>query len=168
MKIASEIFEEKYKSIIDLIGKNIKQDITANKPLIPHLLRVGKYLYQNNYSEDVIVAGLLHDLIEWTDNPEEIIEQQYGKHVYDIVLANTKDRSIADAGKRREDYVNRCAKIGIDALIVKAADTLDSYNYYKQTGNLKEIARSKNIADLILEKVKISDDQIFKELSLLI
>lgn len=167
MKKETKKFEEKYKSIINLIGKNIKDDVTANKPLVPHLLRVGKYLYQNGYSEDVIIAGLLHDLIEWTDNPKNSIKDKYGKHVYDIVLANTKDRSIEDTAGRRSDYVDRCFKVGVDALIVKAADTLDSYQYYKKLKNLKEIERSRNIARLILEKVKVTDDPIFKKLNLL-
>jgi len=158
-------FENKYSKEIKLLSSNIKQDRKSRKPLIPHLLRVGEYLYNNDYSNDIIIAGLLHDLIEWTDNPEKIIKDKYGKHIYDIVLANTKDRTIIDPAQRRIDYVNRCAKIGIDALIVKTADTLDSYKFYKKIKDDKEIERSRDIAKLILKKVKINDDPIFKKLN---
>ncbi len=160
-----EKFENKYSEEIKLLSSNIKQDRKSRKPLIPHLLRVGEYLYNNGYSNDIIIAGLLHDLIEWTDNPEKIIKNKYGKHIYDIVLANTKDRTIIDPVQRRIDYINRCAKVGIDALIVKAADTLDSYKFYKKIKDDKEIERSRDIAKLILKKVKINDDPIFKKLN---
>ncbi len=160
-----EKFENKYSKEIKLLSSNIRQDRKSRKPLIPHLLRVGKYLYKKGYSEDIVIAGLLHDLIEWTDNPEKIIKDKYSKHIYDIVLVNTKDRTIIDPVQRRIDYINRCAKVGIDALIVKAADTLDSYKFYKKIKDDKEIERSRDIAKLILKKVKINDDPIFKKLN---
>ena len=103
-------------------------------------------------------------MIEWTKTPKEMIQETFGRHVYDIVLANTKNIEISDPIKRREDYVNRCAKVGIDALIVKAADTLDSYNYYTEHNSPDEINRSKNIARLVLDKVDKESDPIFEKL----
>ena len=159
-------FEEKYKSTIDLLYNNIKEkeDKKRKKPLIPHLLRVGKYLHKNNFSEDVVNAGLLHDAIEWMGISEKVIKNKYNEHVLNIVLANTKNRNIDNSIKRREDYVNRCVKVGIDALIVKAADVIDSYYFYKKIKNTKEILRSQNIAELILKKVK-KLSKIFQELN---
>jgi (p)ppGpp synthase/HD superfamily hydrolase len=157
-------FEEKYKTTIDLLHKSILENASKNKPLLPHLLRVGNFLHEGGYSDEVVNAGLLHDIIEWTDSPKEFLREEFGEHVYQIVLANTKNREIADPAERREDYVSRCAKVGIDALIVKAADTLDSYKYYSEQNNPSEIERCRNIAQLILEKVHASDDLIFKKL----
>jgi len=157
-------FEDKYEPTIEWLHQSITEDIGKNKPLLPHLLRVGRFLHEGDYSEEVVNAGLLHDMIEWTDSPEKLVKERFGKHVYDIVLANTKNREIKDPVKRREDYVNRCAEVGVDALIVKAADTLDSYNYYLEQNNRKELARSKSIAGLLLDKVDTEADPIFKKL----
>ncbi|MFH1789790.1 MAG: HD domain-containing protein, partial [bacterium] len=109
-------------------------------------------------------AGLLHDLIEWTDNPEKIIKDDFGEEVYNIVLANTKNREIEDPAETQRDYVNRCAEVGKDALIVKSADTLDSYQYYSTVKYDKGIERSRVIARLILNKVENDTDPIFNKL----
>lgn len=164
MKQKNITFEKKYKSTISLLHKYIVDNKKRKKPLIPHLLRIGEYLHKNNYSEDIVNAGLLHDIIEWTNIPKNIIIDKFGKHVYNIVLANTKNRNVKDPIERRIDYINKCTEIGIDALIVKTADTLDSYAYYKKKNNLKEIKRCKNIAQLILKKIDEEKDPIFKKL----
>ncbi len=158
------VFEKKYKTVIGLLQKSIPEDASKNKPLLPHLLRVGKYLHDGGYSDEVVTAGLLHDMIEWTDNPKEMIQKKFGEYVYDIVMANTKNRDIKDPVKRREDYVNRCDEVGVDALIVKAADTLDSYEYYTEQNNQDELERCRNIARLVLDKVDKDSDPIFKKL----
>lgn len=157
-------FEEKYKSTIDLLRELIPEDAGKNKPLLPHVLRVGIFLHDSGYSDEIVNAGLLHDMIEWTDTSEILIQERYGKHVYDIVMANTKNREITDPVERRKDYVNRCAAIGIDALIVKAADTLDSFAYYTAQNNPNELERCKNVARLILEKTDEGIDPIFGKL----
>ena len=37
------------------------------KPVILHSIRTGLYLYHQNHAQDVVVAAILHDLIEDTD-----------------------------------------------------------------------------------------------------
>ena len=157
-------FESQHQQALHLLQQLIPEDVGKNKPLLPHLLRVGKFLYDNGYREDVVNAGLLHDMIEWTQHPEQELRDVFGQQVYDIVLANTKNRNITDPIKRREDYVRRCADVGIDALIVKAADALDSYHYYQTQGNKEESDRAVHIAQLILKHVSPSDDPIFEQL----
>lgn len=121
-------------------------------------------MHANGYSEDIVNAGLLHDMVEWTEYPQQTIREAFGDHVYKIVLANTKNREITDPSKRRQDYVDRCAQIEIDALIVKAADTLDSYEHYSEQKNTAELERCACIAKLILEKIDVSADPIFEKL----
>ncbi len=157
-------FEEKYKSTIDLLRESIPEHAGKNKPLLPHVLRVGNFLHEAGYSDEIVNAGLLHDMIEWTDTPKILIQERFGKHVCDIVMANTKNRDIKDPVERREDYVNRCAAVGIDALIVKAADTLDSFAYYTEQNNPNELERCRNIGRLILDKIDESTDPIFGKL----
>jgi len=36
-------------------------DETGRKPVLFHDIRVGVYLYEHGYSEDVVLAGLLHE-----------------------------------------------------------------------------------------------------------
>ena len=157
-------FEEKYKATIDLLRESIPETAGKNKPLLPHVLRVGTYLHEHGYSNEVVNAGLLHDLLEWTNTSDVLIKERFGQHVFDIVKANTKNREISDPIQRRMDYVNRCVAVGLDALIVKAADTLDSFDYYTKQKNSNELERSRNISRLILDKVNGDVDPIFIEL----
>jgi len=94
-----------------------------------------------------------------------MIRDKFGEDVYAIVKANTKDRSIIDPALRRREYIDRCIQEGQEALIVKAADTLDSYRFYTAVGNSEEVARSVDIAKMILEKLPSDfNDPIFNEL----
>ena len=70
---------------------------------------------------------LFHDALGWTDITEVEIGKRFGEKVFDIVRANTKDRTITDPVRRREEYIDHCIDIGEEAVIVKAADVLDSY-----------------------------------------
>jgi guanosine-3',5'-bis(diphosphate) 3'-pyrophosphohydrolase len=99
----------------------------SKKPVLFHDIRVGVYLYEKNYSCDIILAGLLHDALEFSNITEELIKDEFGENVLKIVKACTKDRSIENSDERIEELVKRCAEVGRDALIVKAADTLDSF-----------------------------------------
>jgi (p)ppGpp synthase/HD superfamily hydrolase len=47
------------------------------KPTLFHSLRVGTYLWNNGYSEDIQIAGVLHDALEDTDMPERIIQEKF-------------------------------------------------------------------------------------------
>lgn len=157
-------FLEEYKETIQLLHHWFPENPHERKPRIPHLLRVGEFLFEHAYSTDIVNAGLLHDVLEWTDAPQTLIQEKFGEHVLLIVEANTKDTSIEDLIERRENYVRRCADLGIDALIVKAADVLDSYQFYSKTNNLPELERCKHIASLILTKTNSTADPIFKKL----
>ena len=68
-----------------------------------HSLRVGMYLYQHEYSADVVLGGLLHDILEWTEGSENLLKEEFGERVLAIVKANTKDRSIVDPAERLID-----------------------------------------------------------------
>ena len=37
----------------------------TRKPVLFHDIRVGTYLYENNYSRDIVLAGFLHDALEF-------------------------------------------------------------------------------------------------------
>ncbi|MGB0757595.1 MAG: HD domain-containing protein [Patescibacteria group bacterium] len=157
-------FEKQYKETIELLEQIITEPNNKEKQIIPHCLRVGNYLYSNNYSQDVIIAGLLHDAIEWGPTSKEKLALKYNNHILAIVIANTKDKTIKDQQERRKDYIKRCAMVGIDALIVKAADMLDSYSFYTNNNNTKEIERCEDIARLlIMHWPEENNDMIIQE-----
>ena len=100
---------------------------SSRKPILFHDIRVGVYLWEKNYSREIILAGLLHDALEFSEISEQMIRDEFGNNVAEIVRACSKDRIIKDLDERIKDLAKRCAEAGKEALIVKAADILDSY-----------------------------------------
>lgn len=101
------------------------------KPVILHSIRTGLYLAQQGYPQDVVVAGILHDIVEDTNVELGQVERQFGAPVAHLVAANSFDPAIADHQERDLDLLERCRKGGKFALIVKAADILDNTRYYR-------------------------------------
>jgi (p)ppGpp synthase/HD superfamily hydrolase len=140
-------------------------DEKSRKPLLPHDIRVGVYLYENGYERDVVLAGLLHDTIEFTDVTREMIKEEFGENVLKLVLASTKDDSIADKEEKTNELIKRCAEAGQDALIVKTADIIDSYKFYTQINNEGELDYCRRNAEAIIRfKPNEFVDKIFEEL----
>lgn len=137
----------------------------SRKPILFHDIRVGVYLYERDYSQDIVLAGVLHDALEWSETMPEMLAENFGENILGIVRACSKDRSIQDSKERIEDMIRRCVESGQEALIVKAADTLDSFKHYTKTGNEKELDYvQKNIEAIFKYKPENYDDKIFDEL----
>ncbi|MDP3955753.1 MAG: HD domain-containing protein [bacterium] len=148
-----------------LLVKYIPEESTRKKHIIPHALRVFFSLKRLGYSQDVQLAGLLHDIIEWSDVSPDKIKDEFGERVLEIVRANTKDVAIENSSERRLDTVARCAQIGLDGLAVKAADILDSYAHYTQREDEAELARCIDLGVMVLSHITNNErDGIFLEL----
>lgn len=137
----------------------------SRKPILFHDIRVGVYLYENGYSKDVVLAGLLHDAIEWSSLGEDALRAEFGDIVVKLVLASTKDDSIADKIEKTNELIARCVANGEDALIVKAADILDSFKWYSSQENEGELRYCMRNTDAIFRfRPEIFNDKIFVEL----
>ncbi|MDY0395286.1 HD domain-containing protein [Virgibacillus halophilus] len=58
-----------------------QQRKTSNEPYITHPIRVAERLEKNHFSEALISAGYLHDVVEDTPYEMEDIERNFGKRV---------------------------------------------------------------------------------------
>ena len=125
-EIAAEI-EEAVKFLVH----NIDESGHNPKPVIFHSIKVGFRLYQDGYSKDVVVAGLLHDLLEDSGATSDEIKKKFGDRVADLVKAATFNKDISDEKERYLDTYGRCEKLGKDAIVIKAADILDNSYYYR-------------------------------------
>jgi len=137
----------------------------SRKPILFHNLRVGVYLYENNYSRDIVLAGLLHDALEWSGFDEESLEHEFGFEVLRLVKANTKDDSIIDRVQKTKELIRRCIDSGQEAMVIKAADVLDSFKWYSAQNNLGEIDYClRNTKEFLNYRPENFNDKIFDEL----
>ncbi|KKQ80614.1 MAG: hypothetical protein UT02_C0005G0025 [Parcubacteria group bacterium GW2011_GWC2_38_7] len=156
-------FEKAVRLIADFFPVS---DENTRKPVLFHDIRVGVYLYENNYSREIVLAGVLHDILEFSSAGEEMIREEFGDAVLNIVFACTKDDTIEDSEEKANDMSNRCVECGQDALIVKTADTLDSFKYYTATESKEQLENHcLRYAKAIMNyKPESFDDKIFDEL----
>jgi (p)ppGpp synthase/HD superfamily hydrolase len=91
-------------------------------PFILHPLEVAALLHSRGYDEEVIVAGVLHDLLEATDATGEEVRARFGERVAGIVLAVTEDPTITGLAERKAALRSQAARSGPDAIAVYAAD----------------------------------------------
>lgn len=60
-------------SIVRISGEKV--------PFVSHVLAVGMMLAAYGYAEDVVIAGILHDIVEDTEVTLEGIEEEFGEYV---------------------------------------------------------------------------------------
>lgn len=99
-------------------------------PYISHPLTVGIILSLVRASEDVIVAGILHDTIEDSIDEKkvtpEMIEGRFGKKVRELVVSVTEmDRNLSWA-VRKAMALEHIRHYSHDSVLVKSADVLSN------------------------------------------
>lgn len=153
-----------YETAIRLLCTYMPEEST--KPVLLHSIRVGLYLSEKQYSEDIVMAGFLHDILEDTNITTEEVQNIFGKKVLDLITANTKVKSIVDKIERRKELIKRCVESGQDSAIIKAADILDNYTYYTDLNDENGIEYCRYNTNLFKKYMpKTFSDPIFEALN---
>lgn len=152
------------KVILFLMERMSKSILT--KPAIIHGVRVGFQMEKWQTSEEAILGGYLHDILEDTDTDFKEIEKEFGRETALIVQANTLTKEERESGRKGiESIIDKCLKGGESAVMVKAADILDnSLNFRKYFPEEKwererESLRAKR--NIFLEKCSQYNDRPF-------
>src|SRR5690242_18396706 len=93
-------------------------------PFVLHPLEVASLLYGRGFDDDVIVAGVLHDLVENTEATVADVRARFGERAAAIVDAVSEDDSIADYGERKAALRARACAGGAEARAVYTADKI--------------------------------------------
>lgn len=126
--------------------------------------------------EDVLVAGLLHDVLEDTNTTNEEVVENFGKNVLDLILEvshvkNWKDETRPELTKQdlMTEYYEHIRVISDDAKLIKIADFTSHMNnfidiYRKNEQHLypKFVNNDKYVAQ-IQEFLKSCPDSLAKE-----
>jgi len=98
-------------------------------PYITHPYAVGMLLMQHGCDEDVIIAGLLHDVEEDTDFGLDDIEMRFGKSVRDIVAGCSEQKRFPDNTEipwevRKQHTIDHLPAASMAIKLVACADKL--------------------------------------------
>jgi hypothetical protein len=83
---------------------------------------VGWLLCWDGQSEEVVAAGLLHDVLEKTATSGDELARRFGTRIDGLVELVSDDPSVTDYESRKRDLRNRVARAGPDTRAVFAAD----------------------------------------------
>jgi (p)ppGpp synthase/HD superfamily hydrolase len=97
-------------------------------PYLVHVVHVSVILIRHGFSEDVAIAGLLHDIVEDQGVLLEDIEAGFGPAVAEMVDALTEWKSEDGVERpwevRKQEALTHLSQASREAAAVKAADTL--------------------------------------------
>jgi (p)ppGpp synthase/HD superfamily hydrolase len=91
-------------------------------PFVTHPLEVACMLHEAGYSDEVVAAGVLHDVLEDTGAQRDDLKRRFGEEVARLVEAVSDDPSIEDYARRKAALREQVARSGECAAAVFAAD----------------------------------------------
>jgi (p)ppGpp synthase/HD superfamily hydrolase len=125
-----EAYSERYEAALALVIQAHRNQLRKGSgvPYATHPIHVSVILLRHGFSEDVAIAGLLHDVVEDQDVPLTAIEAAFGPAVAQMVAAVTEKKREGDIERpwrvRKQEQLDHLGQASLDAIAVKAADTL--------------------------------------------
>ena len=92
-------------------------------PYFSHPVAVALILSKAGFPEEVVIAGLLHDVIEDTSYTEKDIRERFGDRVVELVLGVTEDSALPWV-ERKVKYNKNLEKADAETKALSAADLL--------------------------------------------
>jgi guanosine-3',5'-bis(diphosphate) 3'-pyrophosphohydrolase len=102
---------------------------SSGVPYVEHVVAVAWILDRAGFDEDVVIAGLLHDLVEDTPATLADVEQRFGRDVAELV-AHCSEAKTDDQGRKRpwidrkSDHLAALRKAPVGARAIVLADKL--------------------------------------------
>ena len=140
---------------------NALQDSGHNtKPVLLHSIQVAEMLWERGSPQDVVIAAVLHDVVEDTDITIDDVEQSFGHQVAVYVDALT----VSDTQDIMQSFA-RTAELGSEALSIRAADLIqNSYYYHLASTDMQKRLRDKFVYFMELSG-ELLDEALVSELS---
>ncbi len=107
-------------------------------PFVTHPVEVACLLNEAGYSDDVVAAGVLHELLEDTDVERPELASRFGERVAALVTAVSDDPSIEDEAERKAALRRQVAAAGQEAGAIFAADKVSKARELRERINRGE------------------------------
>ena len=107
-------------------------------PFVTHPVEVACLLNEAGYSDDVVAAGVLHEVLEDTDVKRPELASRFGERVAELVTAVSDDPSIEDEAERKAALRRQVAASGREAGAIFAADKVSKARELRERINRGE------------------------------
>lgn len=133
---------------------NLKLTGHNSKPVLFHSFKVSYLLFNENYDDDIVIAAILHDLIEDTDITYDDLKVEFSEKVADLVRVVSFNPKIDDKYEQAKEMFNNCLEYGFDALIIKCSDLVDNIDFIGFVDDKNERAKLLKKYGLFLDMTK--------------
>lgn len=124
-------------------GQKRKQE---NIDMIFHPFTVGMILQRNGCEENIVVAGILHDVVEDTKYTFEDIEKEFGKEVKDYVYDASEPDKTLPWIERKKHTIEQIRNAPLGSKLIVACDKIsnleDSLANIEKYGEDKVLSRN--------------------------
>ena len=139
-----------------------RKDPESITPFIQHPVMVGLILQRAGFNDDVIAAGILHDVIEDTKYSKEEIEKFFNKNIAELVNnVSEQDKSLPWV-ERKQNYLEHIKECPIEAKAISAADKIHNIRSI-----IKSINEGTDIWSVFKRGKKVQIERFRKLLSIL-
>ena len=115
-------------------------------PFVTHPVEVACLLHEAGYSDEVVAAGVLHDVVEDTNVQPEELARRFGERVAGLVASVSDDPSIEGDAERKAALRLQVAEASEEAGVIFAADKVSKARELRHRlshGDFNEGDRSK-------------------------
>jgi RimJ/RimL family protein N-acetyltransferase len=112
----SPLLQQAYRHAVD--AYRVRDDHDS----LDHAVAVARLLAKAGCSEELIAAGLLHDILEDTGITAEQLREQFGQRIADLVGSVTENDAICEYELRKAGLRGQVAETGRDPATVFTAD----------------------------------------------
>lgn len=98
---------------------------TDNVDMIFHPFTVGMLLQKSGMSEETVIAGILHDVVEDTKYTIEDIEKIFGTNVKNIVEEVTENKKL-EWKERKKEAIEKIKNASFEGKMVECADKINN------------------------------------------
>jgi (p)ppGpp synthase/HD superfamily hydrolase len=98
---------------------------TDNVDMIFHPFTVGMLLQKSGMSEETVIAGILHDVVEDTKYTIEDIEKIFGTNVKNIVEEVTENKKL-EWKERKKEAIKKIKNASFEGKMVECADKINN------------------------------------------
>jgi (p)ppGpp synthase/HD superfamily hydrolase len=91
-------------------------------PFVTHPVEVACLLHEAGYPDEVVAAGVLHDVLEDTDTEPSDLADRFGTEVAELVRSVSDDPSIEDHAERKAALRRQVDAAGEHTAAIFAAD----------------------------------------------
>ena len=102
-----------------------------NVPYSTHLFGVARILKAANYEDDIVVAGLLHDVLEDTDATEEDVRELFGENILMLVKAVSEQDKSHNWKQRKQYMINQIKYLSENTLAIVLAEKIQNVRAIK-------------------------------------